>query len=276
MASKTGPTKKRKSSSGVPVIQPVIRRQTRATSRVINPAQISPQQDPRRQALVTQFMSNSRSEDTLSTLPPIKPLITVYFDRAWVMPLCDAIREAESIQACVYYFTYEPILLALQRKDASIIIQSPRPQTEEWKADRWRELGEFNPNKNTWQIGRKSYNPMCTNKVLRYREPEEKSTDPIMHHKFFVFSKRDGDVLKPYAVWTGSANVTEKAALKNDENVLLIRDADVACQYWSRWYMLFYKSKPIGCYDCGNPVSKKEHEYCLPCFRQRALPYRIV
>jgi hypothetical protein len=77
---------------------------------------------------------------------------------------------------------------------------------------------------------------------------------PRMHHKFLVFcrpEKKAEDqygtprwVAHPYAVWTGSFNVTSNAT-RSFENALLLRDELIAAAYMKEWAQLMAFSEPL-------------------------------
>ncbi|WP_442113812.1 hypothetical protein [Pseudomonas sp. NUPR-001] len=60
---------------------------------------------------------------------------------------------------------------------------------------------------------------------------------PLMHHKFLVFLKPEdcGYPPKPYAVWTGSFNMSVNATLSL-ENGLFIESEELANAYFNEWY----------------------------------------
>lgn len=79
--------------------------------------------------------------------------------------------------------------------------------------------------------------------------------DPKMHHKFLVFcseikSNEDDDgsgynsSLQPYAVWSGSFNLTYNSNF-SFENAILIYDEKIAKQYYKEWGQLMALSEPL-------------------------------
>lgn len=72
--------------------------------------------------------------------------------------------------------------------------------------------------------------------------PDRKSqVTPFMHHKFLVFMDSQ---LKPYAVWTGSFNLTNNAS-RSLENATLLCGEGVAKEYYDEWAKLIKFAKPL-------------------------------
>ena len=66
-------------------------------------------------------------------------------------------------------------------------------------------------------------------------------TNIIMHHKFFVVDAgSDNDPI----VWTGSHNWSTNANTRNDENTLVVHDAEVADWYYRAYYRLTHPVIP--------------------------------
>jgi phosphatidylserine/phosphatidylglycerophosphate/cardiolipin synthase-like enzyme len=55
--------------------------------------------------------------------------------------------------------------------------------------------------------------------------------DQRMHNKFTIFDARDSSSLKDDWVWTGSFNFTSESVSKNAENVIIVRDPNLASAY---------------------------------------------
>jgi hypothetical protein len=66
-------------------------------------------------------------------------------------------------------------------------------------------------------------------------------TNIIMHHKFFVV---DAGSENDPIVWTGSHNWSSNANTRNDENTLVVHDADVADWYYRAYYSLTHPVIP--------------------------------
>lgn len=67
------------------------------------------------------------------------------------------------------------------------------------------------------------------------KDKQEKVRRPLMHNKFCVFGKA--------LVWTGSFNFTSEASQANQENVVVLRDADAGQRYVAE----FERVKSEGC-----------------------------
>lgn len=66
-------------------------------------------------------------------------------------------------------------------------------------------------------------------------------TNIIMHHKFFVVdAETDNDPI----VWTGSHNWSSNANTRNDENTLVVHDAEVADWYYRAYFRLTHPVIP--------------------------------
>lgn len=88
----------------------------------------------------------------------------------------------------------------------------------------------------------------------------EKSTIPLMHHKFLVFVEiqkkivpkysdtEEIEVLIPKFVWTGSFNMSTNAS-KSLENVVILRDPKVLESYCKEWANLYFNSESLNWQD---------------------------
>ena len=95
---------------------------------------------------------------------------------------------------------------------------------------------------------------------------------PRMHHKFLVFCKYIEDIdysdpnsshYQPYAIWTGSYNMT-KNATNSLENGIYISSENVATQFFNEWHQLIMVSEPL---DWTSEYSEPELEInTLECF----------
>jgi hypothetical protein len=63
---------------------------------------------------------------------------------------------------------------------------------------------------------------------------DKNPTCPRMHNKFLVFCKIKNNVLEPYAVWTGSLNLTYNST-NSLENGLYITEKDIIKAYTNEW-----------------------------------------
>jgi phosphatidylserine/phosphatidylglycerophosphate/cardiolipin synthase-like enzyme len=67
---------------------------------------------------------------------------------------------------------------------------------------------------------------------------------PKMHHKFLVFCGGANGSPAPYAVWTGSYNLTRNAS-RSFENAVFLRDEAIARAYYREWLQVFRVSEPL-------------------------------
>ena len=63
--------------------------------------------------------------------------------------------------------------------------------------------------------------------------------DTILHHKYMII---DGHTTSSPAVITGSTNWSANGNDINDENLLIIHDADIADQYMQEFYARYYQA----------------------------------
>jgi phosphatidylserine/phosphatidylglycerophosphate/cardiolipin synthase-like enzyme len=80
-------------------------------------------------------------------------------------------------------------------------------------------------------------------------------TNIIMHHKFFVVDAgSDNDPI----VWTGSHNWSSNANTRNDENTLVVHDAEVTDWYYRAYYRLTHPVIPdstVGMIDMNSDIA---------------------
>jgi phosphatidylserine/phosphatidylglycerophosphate/cardiolipin synthase-like enzyme len=76
---------------------------------------------------------------------------------------------------------------------------------------------------------------------------------PRMHNKFLVFCRPKDDIPeqdggsfdpKPYAVWTGSFNLTKNAGMSL-ENALFLTDPKLVKAYFEEWEQIMTVSEPL-------------------------------
>jgi phosphatidylserine/phosphatidylglycerophosphate/cardiolipin synthase-like enzyme len=119
------------------------------------------------------------------------------------------------IRAAVYEFEYEPILKLLQaRADAGVdvkIVYDSRKEAES-NDEAMKEAG----------VKRKL--------VI----PRKQNPNYISHNKFFILLKND----VPVEVWTGSTNITIKAFFGQCNTGHIVKDKQVAAQYFEYWKAL--------------------------------------
>lgn len=72
-------------------------------------------------------------------------------------------------------------------------------------------------------------------KISTYKR---ENTDGIPHNKFMVLLENVGGQLKPIQVWTGSTNLSEGGIFGHSNVGHLIKDEELATQYYDYWQML--------------------------------------
>jgi len=179
---------------------------------------------------------------TVSILSP-QIDINVYFENI-VAELLNKISKATAIIGCVAWLTNQEIIdgLSTVEHGVSIIVQKeyflmysaykrkynniPPLKTTIYKYDhalRW--CGHYNKNKFA-----------C----------------PRMHDKFLVFGDVEDNTFKPYAVWTGSFNLTDNST-NSFENSVYLDNIDIAEKYTQEWERILSISEKI----CENKIKLK-------------------
>jgi PLD-like domain len=131
----------------------------------------------------------------------------------------DSTRPGEALRACVYEFTYAPIIEAFKGKidqgfDVRLIVHDDK------KGKNFQAIVDAGLDPDLERNGERVF-------VRRTRPP-------IPHNKYII--KLDGDV--PQQVWTGSTNITPSGFLGQSNVGHLINDGDVAAQYLKYWTIL--------------------------------------
>jgi hypothetical protein len=195
--------------------------------------------------------------------------VIVYF-RHIEKHLIHHITTAEIVVGCVAWVTHQSILQALAKvpQGVSIIIQKEdflRPDlgsNSNWRAElrrRYSQLRSLSFWPDLLDIvtaainGDRFIDPVrCVGIYNRSNAPAA----PRMHHKFLVFCRLKASkvvnsdetyVLKeiePYAVWTGSFNLTFNA-VNSLENAVLLSDLDIAKAYYQEWQDVAFISEPL-------------------------------
>lgn len=131
----------------------------------------------------------------------------------------DSTKPGEALRACVYEFTYAPIIEAFKKKidegfDVRLIVHDDK------KGKNFQAIVDAGLDPDLERSGERVF-------VRRTRPP-------IPHNKYII--KLDGDV--PQQVWTGSTNITPSGFLGQSNVGHLINDGDVAAQYLKYWTIL--------------------------------------
>ncbi|MGF1747166.1 phospholipase D-like domain-containing protein [Vibrio cionasavignyae] len=218
--------------------------------------------------------------------------VSVYFKNI-ENEIVKKISEADVIVGCVAWLTSEPILEELCKKDgASIIVQKEdflRPDSGQVQANKtllqrlYNSVNEVIFNYDFYseggcalgvqQKGRLMYSERDASRhyfgfrCIGQMKSEDEYTLPRMHHKFLVFCRRidetksaESSNLKPYAVWTGSYNMTANAT-HSLENGMYIKSERLSQQYFQEWKELIMVSEPL---DWESEYCAPDLEFCVP------------
>lgn len=197
--------------------------------------------------------------------------------------LTEHIRQADVVVGCVAWLTSKTILSELAAKATAIVVQKEdflRP--DKGAGTHWQK--ELRKQYNALKFPYDRWDPALEDTVLRLQNMhgsseikpvrcmgshnESKSpAHPRVHHKFLVFCKEvkiEHDArpatgkgffsratpaytqisFKPYAVWTGSFNMTYNATLSL-ENAIYSEDVNLAAAYFSEWAQIEAFSEPL-------------------------------
>lgn len=189
--------------------------------------------------------------------------VEIHFD-GLAARLCERIREADFVVGCMAWLTNRMVLAALAESECQIVVQKEdflRPGTvgRQELQRMYAALRSRNRFGLPGSAGSLSYasDPTCQAvRCMGIARRHQNETIPRMHHKFFVFCreeerKQEQDeyanpwgFLRPYAVWTGSFNATENAALSR-ENALYVESEDLANRYIDEWVRVLALSEPL-------------------------------
>jgi hypothetical protein len=186
--------------------------------------------------------------------------VRVYF-RNLTDHLKEHIAESDAVFGCVAWLTHFDILDALASRQTAIIVQKEdflRPDLgakSNWKNQlraKYRAMGcdlmRFafdNMMGSLSTCSDPSIEPVrCVGNFNREKAP----AFPRMHNKFLVFARiADQDqtsVPVPYAVWTGSFNLTANAAASL-ENALYITHPEIVRAYFEEFGQIMALSEPL-------------------------------
>lgn len=131
----------------------------------------------------------------------------------------DSTKRGEALRACVYEFTYAPIIESFKRKidagfDVRLIVHDDK------KGKNFQAIADAGLDPELKRGGQPVF--------IRRTRP------PIPHNKYII--KLYGN--KPQQVWTGSTNITPSGFLGQSNVGHLIYDGDVAAQYLKYWTVL--------------------------------------
>ncbi len=178
----------------------------------------------------------------------------------------EKIEHADAVVGCVAWLTNKEILGALAKVEAgvSIIVQKEEflrpdlncsPNHVKQLHDLYSKLSSVWPSddclfeKKAEEIGEMSEELIDLSiRCVGYAKAHGEATLPRMHHKFLVFCKRDEPEefwnLKPYAVWTGSFNMTFNGT-QSIENAVYIENNEISKAYFHEWYNMLMVSEDL-------------------------------
>lgn len=194
--------------------------------------------------------------------------------------LIKEIKKADVIVGCVAWLTDPEILEALAKKsNVCIIVQKEdflkpdidveKISSKNWQK-KWKEKIRDGYNKLNCKLERTIFpnilSSVTTHQISTFLNPvrcvgnynrAKRPAFPRMHNKFLIFAKYkdknrpnsniyDTSKVKitPYAVWTGSFNLT-KTAGQSLENALLIKDIEIVNAYFQEFGQICAMSEPL-------------------------------
>lgn len=187
--------------------------------------------------------------------------VQVYF-RDLSNALISEIKKADVVLGCVAWLTDFLIIDALRGRDVAIVVQKEdflRPDlgaSSDWKKHLHARYDTL-----SCKIQRLSFNNMighlsvcydptiqpirCVGNYNRDKAP----AFPRMHNKFMIFAKLnevedDWPAVVPYAVWTGSFNMTLNAQ-RSLENAILLKDPILVNAYFEEFGQIFAISEQL-------------------------------
>lgn len=196
--------------------------------------------------------------------------VAVYF-RVLEEQLIRQIREAPMVVGCVAWLTSEPVLRALAEVKHGVALVGQkedflRPDLD--SSDNWRKelRRRYDTLKDVWKC--RQWDGLMND--LSYKEgwiapvrcvgnsnQERKPAFPRMHNKFLVFCDvvaietdeyGESTQVNPYAVWTGSFNLT-KNATASLENAIVLKDGRVVQAYFKEWQQIEAIAEPLDWYS---------------------------
>lgn len=191
---------------------------------------------------------------------------SVYF-RNLVSHLSKYIEDADIVVGCIAWLTHPAILELLATKQGvSIIVQKEdflRPDSGasgDWKTNLHRLYSQLPSNLTRLDngfAGTALHLMSCATdpdisavRCVGIRNSEKKMASPRAHHKFLIFCKKTDDTeecwgnFSPYAVWTGSFNIT-KNAVASLENAIVLRDEELVAAYFKEYAQITALSEPL-------------------------------
>ncbi|MBR0846098.1 hypothetical protein JQ607_38400 [Bradyrhizobium liaoningense] len=198
---------------------------------------------------------------------------TEIFFRDLESRLLEQIHSADGVFGCVAWLTSLPILDALSRKKAvGIVVQKEdflRPDSGGWWQQQQRAAYEKLPGFNRYRVNPTTnydYAASPESPAIRCvgaHNSQKHPAFPRMHNKFLVFCRSypadehpaGEHYYSPYAVWTGSYNMTYNAE-NSLENAVLIRNEELAGAFLNEFGIIFGLSENL---DWEHTWSSPEH-----------------
>jgi hypothetical protein len=188
-----------------------------------------------------------------STIAEDISIVEAYF-RDIEETIVQKIENADAVVGCVAWLTSHPILDALSQTKygTSIVVQKEdflRPDTNHKKYSNNKLHEKYNklnaiPDysygtheiKDNWLDEAKNVKADISVRCVGSAD-KNKIAIPRMHHKFLVFVRSSGKYFypDPYAVWTGSFNMSKNAKLSM-ENGVYIESNTLAKAYFNEWH----------------------------------------
>lgn len=182
--------------------------------------------------------------------------------------LISMIHDADLVVGCAAWLTSTPILDALAGvpHGVSIVVQKEdflRPDIDSrngWAERLRRQYEALRATPDRYDMGELvgSLSVACDPSIQPIRCMGNYNSDkfpawPRMHNKFLVFCRASGSdarleypqfIVAPYAVWSGSFNLTKNASLSL-ENAIVIRNQELVMAYYNEWQQTLSLSEPL-------------------------------
>ena len=192
----------------------------------------------------------------------------------------EKIRSADAVVGCVAWLTNEKILRALSevKKGVSLILQKEDFLRPDFRTEadyvmrlhrQYSQLKEIEgPNdaqleKLAHDIGEASAEWIdLAVRCVGLAKDRSDVTLPRMHHKFLVFCRHVEDFDQfwnyvPYAIWTGSFNMTFNGT-QSIENAVYIENEQIATSFFDEWFQMLMISEGL---DWVSPYSEPDIQY---------------
>jgi len=151
--------------------------------------------------------------------------------------LLEFIKDADIVLGCEAWLTHKKIIKALSKKDLCAIAV----QTEKFTKIRSKSYKKRYGELQKWKCEalakgvQPPIKPVGEEAVGAKRRYGRVAR---MHNKFLIFCRLQGGTLTPYAVSTGSMNLTENS-MQSDENLVVIQNSIVAQRYLEEWKVIW-------------------------------------